>query len=110
MEHVLFNPEPPVGWITLNHPQKRNALSLDVIAALDHVLDQAAADQELKVLVLQGNGPAFCAGHDIQQLTGSDKDIHSFRKIFSACAKMMQKLHHVPQPVIAKIPGIATAA
>ena len=107
---MLIHSKESVGWITLNHPQKRNALSLDVIAALDHVLDQAAADQELKVLVLQGNGPAFCAGHDIQQLTGSDKDIHSFRKIFSACAKMMQKLHHVPQPVIAKIPGIATAA
>ncbi|MFO7875545.1 MAG: enoyl-CoA hydratase/isomerase family protein [Desulfovermiculus sp.] len=72
MEHVLFNREPPVGWITLNNPQKRNALSLDVISALDHILDQAAADQELKVLVLQGNGPAFCAGHDIQQLTGAD--------------------------------------
>lgn len=110
MEHVLFNLEPPIGWITLNNPQKRNALSLDVIAALDHILDQAAADQELKVLVLQGNGPAFCAGHDIQQLTGSDKDIHSFRKIFSSCAKMMQKIHHLPQPVIAKVHGIATAA
>lgn len=110
MEHVLFTREPPIGWITLNHPQKRNALSLDVITALDQVLDQAAADQELKVLVLQGNGPAFCAGHDIQQLTGPDKDIHSFRRIFSTCARMMQKLHHLPQPVIAKVHGIATAA
>jgi enoyl-CoA hydratase/carnithine racemase len=110
MDHVLFTREPPVGWLTLNHPQKRNALSLDMIAALDQAFDQAAADSELKVLVLQGNGPAFCAGHDLQQLAGRDKGLHDFRRIFASCARMMQKLHQVPQPVIAKVHGIATAA
>ena len=110
MDHVLMTREPPIAWITLNHPQKRNALSLEVISALEQTLAQAAEDTQIKVLVLQGNGPAFCAGHDLQQLTGSDKNIHTFREIFASCARMMQTLHHIPQPVIAKVHGIATAA
>ena len=110
MDNILLTREPPVGWITLNNPDKRNALSLEVITALQETLTQVSADPELKVLVLQGNGPAFCAGHDLHQLTEPQADIHHFREIFSSCARMMQYIHSLPQPVIAKVHGIATAA
>ncbi len=110
MEPTILERRPPVAWLTLNRPDQRNALSLELMHHMTSTLQSLAADQEIKVIVLQGNGPAFCAGHDIRQLVGQDKSIHHFRNIFSTCAKMMQLLHTLPQPVIAKVHGIATAA
>jgi enoyl-CoA hydratase/carnithine racemase len=109
MDPVLFEKDGAVGLLTLNRPEKRNALSLEVMAAITELLDRIAADQSVRVLVLRGNGPAFCAGHDLNELTG-DYDIQHFRNIFNVCSIMMQKIHQLPQPVIAQVHGIATAA
>ena len=67
-------------------------------------------DQDVHVVVIKGNGPSFCAGHNLKDMVGSDLNIHHFNNIFSTCAEMMQALHMLPQPVIAQVHGIATAA
>ena len=109
MDDVLFEQEGAVGRLILNRPEKRNALSLAVMNAVTERLAQIAADPSVQVLVLSGNGPAFCAGHDLKELTG-DHDVHHYRRIFAVCSDMMAKIHQLPQPVIAQVHGIATAA
>ncbi len=107
---VLFDSANGVGWITLNQPESRNALSLEVMAAIQDQLNQAAEDPKLRVLVIRGAGPAFCAGHNLKEMMEEDADIHHYRRIFAVCSKMMQSIHAIPQPVIAQVHGIATAA
>jgi len=106
---VIFEKKESVGWLTLNRPKQRNALSLDLMEDMQKKLDMIAEDPEVRVLVIKAEGPAFCAGHNIKEMAG-DYDIHHFRKIFSVCSRMMQTLHQMPQPVIARVHGIATAA
>jgi enoyl-CoA hydratase/carnithine racemase len=107
-EHVLVKTSPPVGRLTLNRPDRRNALSLahmrEVIAALATLRD----DPEVQVVVLEGAGPAFSAGHDLGEMM--DRDMAFYRELFDACTEMMEAIHRVPQPVIAKVHGVATAA
>lgn len=110
MEPVLFDKDGPIGWLTLNRPEKRNALSLELIDDLQDKLNFISQDKTVHIVVIRGNGPAFCAGHDLNEMAGTQYDIHHFNKIFSVCAKMMQTLHQIPQPVIAQVQGIATAA
>jgi enoyl-CoA hydratase/carnithine racemase len=110
MEPVLLEKEGPIGWLSLNRPEKRNALSLELMSAMLARLDEVAVDEDLRVLVIRGKGEAFSAGHDLKDLTGDDKDIHHFRSIFETCNRMMLRLHDLPQPVIAQVHGIATAA
>ena len=108
MDDVLFEQEGAVGRLILNRPDKRNALSLAVMNAVTERLAQIAADRSVQVLVLSGNGPAFCAGHDLKELTG-DHDVHHYRRIFAVCSDMMAKIHQLPQPVIAQVHGVAAA-
>ncbi|MCG6973905.1 MAG: enoyl-CoA hydratase [Desulfobacterales bacterium] len=110
MEPVLLEKEGPVAWLTLNRPESRNALSVDVMNDMLDKLSQIARDQEIRVVVIRGNGPAFCAGHNLKDMVGPDLDIRHFYTMFSICARMMQSLHALPQPVIAQVHGIATAA
>ncbi len=110
MEPVLLDRDGPIGWLTLNRPEKRNALSLELMGDMQNKLNLVAQKKNIRVIVIRGNGPAFCAGHDLNEMTGVDYDIHHFNKIFSVCAKMMQTLQDLPQPVIAQVHGIATAA
>ena len=110
MEFVLLEKEGALAWLTLNRPEKMNALSLDLMNAVIEKLDQVAQDTELSVLIIRGSGKVFSAGHDIKEMVGEDKDIGHFRKIFMTCNRMMLKLHDLPQPVIAQAHGIATAA
>ncbi len=110
MESILLEKEGPLGWLVLNRPDKRNALSLDLMNELLMKLDQVAQDETIRVVVIRGNGPMFSAGHDINEMSGDDKDLHQFRTIFTTCNRMMQRLHQLPQPVIAQVHGIATAA
>ncbi len=96
----------PRTTITLDRPDRRNALGLDLMrefdAALAHLGDDCA------VVVVDARGPAFSAGHDLAEMT--DRDGAFYDELFSACTEMMLRLHDVPQPVIAKVHGIATAA
>ena len=110
MESVLLEKEMPIGWLTLNRPDRRNALSLELMQDMLVKLDQVAEDPDIRVVVIRGNGPMFSAGHDLKEMAGSDKDLHHFRRIFSTCNRMMLRLQQLPQPVLAQVHGIATAA
>ena len=109
MEPVLFEKDGPIGWLTLNRPKNRNALSLEVMNAMQNKLNMCAKDEDIRAVVIRGSGPAFCAGHDLKEMVGAHYDAHHFRKIFTVCSDMMQALHKLPQPVIAQVHGIATA-
>lgn len=93
--------------LTLNRPEKRNALSLELLEELQVALEEIAAS-DARVVVLAGAGPAFSAGHDLGEMTGRDEAF--YERLFDLCSVVMQRLHTLPQPVIAKVQGIATAA
>jgi enoyl-CoA hydratase/carnithine racemase len=103
-----------IATLTLNRPAARNSLSEDLIKALSAAWDQIAADRSLRVVILRANGPAFCAGHDLKELTARRSDPDGgkayFRHIMTSCSAMMQKIVALPQPVIAAVSAVATAA
>lgn len=107
-EFILVSKQPPVGRITLNRPDQRNALSLDMMSEITRALDALAADPEVQAIVIEGSGPAFSAGHDMGEMV--DQPHEFYDRLFGQCTTMMQTIHGVPQPVIAKVAGIATAA
>jgi enoyl-CoA hydratase/carnithine racemase len=94
--------------LMLNRPGKRNALSRDLLAELEEAIASIAADPEARVVVLGANGPVFCAGHDLSEMTGRSED--TYRDLFSACARVMLGLRRLPQLVVARVHGVATAA
>ncbi len=96
------------GRIVLNRPEKRNALSLEVMDELTAALREASTSPATRAIVIEGAGPAFSAGHDLSEMIGRDRAF--FDQLFAQCTVMMQAIHEVPQPVIAKVHGIATAA
>ena len=100
--------------LSMNAPQKRNALSLAMIAELQTALDEAKENSEIRVIILAGNGPGFCSGHDLKELTAArqaeDGGLEFFQKTMRACANLMQTIVNHPCPVIADVRGIATAA
>jgi enoyl-CoA hydratase/carnithine racemase len=110
MEPVLLEIDGPIGWLTLNRPESRNALSLGVMNDMLDKLNHISQNKDIRVVVIRGKGPAFCAGHNLKDMVGPDLDIRYFYTMFSVCARMMQTLHELPQPVIAQVHGIATAA
>jgi enoyl-CoA hydratase/carnithine racemase len=105
---VLVREEGPAAFITLNRPDKRNALSLDLIEELLGTLRRVSARAGVRVIVLEGAGPAFSAGHDLSEMI--DRDVAFFQRLFDACTELMECIHRLPQPVIAKVGGVATAA
>ena len=100
--------------LVLNRPTSRNALSQSLMAALQDVLNSAADDQTLRVILLAANGPAFSAGHDLKEMTSRRRDAdegrEAFVQIFAQCSRLMQSIVRHPKPVIAEVQGIATAA
>lgn len=98
-----------IANLTLNRPQARNALSLGLMGALQDALDAIRDDATVKVVVLKGAGPAFCAGHDLKEMRG-DPSREATEQVFRTCARLMLSLARLPQPVIAQVHGIATAA
>lgn len=106
---VVRHDDNGVSTLTLNRPRARNALSLSMIDAfLEHV-EAIAEDVSIRVVVLAGAGPAFCAGHDLKELK-DNPDPKATQTLFSRCSDMMMQLVRLPQPVIAKVHGVATAA
>jgi enoyl-CoA hydratase/carnithine racemase len=103
-----------IAVLTLNRPQARNSLSEALLTALTQSLTDIAADKSVRAVVLAANGPGFCAGHDLKELTARRSDADGgrayFRQIMTTCSTMMQKIVTLPQPVIAAVQGIATAA
>jgi len=94
--------------ITLNRPEKRNALSLELMEELTRALESVAADPETRSIVIEGAGPVFSAGHDLSEMVG--RDAAFYQQLFDVCTVLMETIHRVPQPVIAKVHGVATAA
>ncbi len=95
--------------LTLNRPEARNALSLELMEALQGELEAIAEDRSVRVVVLAGNGPAFCAGHDLRDLRANDRRAY-YETVFAACSRMMLTIVRLPQPVIARVHGAAVAA
>ena len=100
--------EGPIAIVTLNRPERRNALSLELMQELLGCLDEIGRDREVRAVILAAAGKVFCSGHDLSQMTG--RDINEYRRIFDVCSELMQKIQGIPQPVIAEVQGIATAA
>jgi enoyl-CoA hydratase/carnithine racemase len=100
--------------ITLNRPETRNALSESLMRSLQLTLDEAVDDASVKVIVLAANGPAFCAGHDLREMSARRKDpdrgLAYYRDIFSQCSRLMQTIVRHPKPIIAQVHAVATAA
>jgi enoyl-CoA hydratase/carnithine racemase len=100
--------EGTVATITMDRPQRRNALSLAMMTELIAALREVSVQPQTRAIVLAGNGPAFSAGHDLREMTG--RDLAGYRHIFDVCTQLMSTVQAVPQPVIARVHAIATAA
>jgi enoyl-CoA hydratase/carnithine racemase len=103
-----------IATLVLNRPAARNSLSEALLVALSETLAEIAGDRTVRAVVLAANGPAFCAGHDIRELSSRRSDADGgrayFRHIMTTCSATMQKIVNLPQPVIAAVQGVATAA
>lgn len=105
---LIIEGQGPVAVLTLNRPEKRNALSGDLLRELQAAQERIAVDGSIRVVVLAARGPVFCAGHDLKEMVGrSEAD---YRELFALCAQVMMGLRRLPQPVIARVQGLATAA
>lgn len=108
MENTILTHEGSLAVITLNRPQRRNALSLDLMLELIATLRQIGENREIRAVILAAAGKVFCSGHDLGEMTG--RDINEYRRIFDVCSELMLKIQAIPQPVIAEVQGVATAA
>jgi enoyl-CoA hydratase/carnithine racemase len=106
---LVRNDADGIATLTMNRPEVRNPLSRELIDAMTAELMEIAADDSVRVVVIAGTGPAFCAGHDMKQMR-ANPDLHDYESLFSASSRLMLAIMQQPQPVIAKIDGIATAA
>lgn len=107
--YVLSSREGGVLTLSLNRPAQFNSLSDAMMAALMAELDAVAADPEVRVVVIAGAGKAFCAGHDLKQMK-AHPSLEFYQGLFADCSKLMLRIQSLPQPVIARVHGIATAA
>jgi len=107
---VLTTVENGVATLTLNRPQRFNPLSSQMIAAIQAELDAIASDASVRVVILAAEGKGFCAGHDLKEMRAHTEDKGWQHGLFNTCSRMMIALTEIPQPVIARVQGIATAA
>jgi enoyl-CoA hydratase/carnithine racemase len=111
---LLMARQGTVATLTLNRPKARNALSLEMIAALTKAITEVSEDKTVHAVILAANGPGFCAGHDLKEMTArrsdDDRGRAFYQETMRACATMMQAIVHSPKPFIAAVNGIATAA
>ena len=111
LEELIAN---GVYRLTLNDAKKRNALSEEMMAKLKSLLTDATDNKSIRVIIIAGNGPAFCSGHDLKQMTaGRDNDdqgLTYFKKVFASCSELMQMIVEHPKPIIAEVSGVAAAA
>jgi enoyl-CoA hydratase/carnithine racemase len=105
---VQLTEQGPATCVTLNRPDKRNALSLELMEELIAALRTVGASADVRAIVIAGAGPAFSAGHDLGEMV--DRDLPFYQRLFDVCTELMETIHRVPQPVIAKVHGVATAA
>jgi len=106
--YVILEEEEGLATVTMNRGEKRNPLSLAMMTALIDAFEKLGARREVRAIILAGAGPAFSAGHDLSEMRG--RDLKFYRDEFDLCARLMQTVQRIAQPVIARVHGIATAA
>jgi enoyl-CoA hydratase/carnithine racemase len=106
--HLLVDEDGPILTLTLNRPEKRNALSLDLMRDLTARLEEVGRSSQVRAVILAGAGPVFSAGHDLSELR--HRSLPEYRAVFGACTQLMAAIQQIPQPVIARVHGMATAA
>jgi enoyl-CoA hydratase/carnithine racemase len=107
-QHLLRSTEGQLGIVTLNRPDRRNALSLDLMLELIRCFDEIATDTYIRAVILAAAGKVFSSGHDLSEMVG--RTVNDYRRIFDVCTELMTKIQSIPQPVIAQVQGVATAA
>ena len=107
-QNILFDTDGQIATVTLNRPQRRNALSLELMTELIDCLNEIGRDPRLRVVLLRAAGKVFSSGHDLSEMVG--RDITEYRNLFDVCTELMTRVQSIPQPVIAEVQGIATAA
>ncbi len=108
-EYLSLDATAPIARLALDRPERRNALSLALMREMLAALDRVAGDASIRVLVIEGRGPAFSAGHDLGEVV-ANPNARAYEELFQTCVDLMTRLHTIPQPVIAKVHGVATAA
>ena len=98
-----------VATLTLNRPRQFNALTEAMLTSLQEKLERITENNAVRLVILQGAGKVFCAGHDLKEMIATRKETY-FKTLFKQCSRMMMTLNQMPQPVIARVHGIATAA
>lgn len=106
---LLTEKQGSVCILTLNRPEKFNSLSEELLAELTSALNKIKVDDSIAVVIIAASGKAFCAGHDLKQMRQNHAETY-YKQLFAACSTMMQTITHLPQPVIAQVNGMATAA
>ena len=107
-QQLLHRRTDGIAILTLNNPDRRNALSSVMLAELKAALDRIKEDSTVRVVILRSQGPVFSSGHDLRELVNGDAE--SYSGIFAACTSVMEAIRLLPQPVIAEVQGLATAA
>ena len=108
-EHILVERgNAPIATVTMNRPDKRNALSMPMMRELTAAFKALGGEKDIQVIILAGNGPAFSAGHDLRELVNGD--LSAYREVFEVCTELMEAIQAIPQPVIAMVRRVATAA
>ena len=107
-QHIQIRVEDAIGRITLNRPDRFNALSLELLLEAIDALGAITAEPGVKVVIIEGEGRAFSVGHDLNEMV--DRERSFFDELFTTCTVMMEKIQSIPQPVIAKVNGMAAAA
>jgi enoyl-CoA hydratase/carnithine racemase len=108
MSNLTLELEGHLAVVTLQRPERRNALSFDLMSELIACLEGVAANEKVRAVILQAAGKVFSSGHDLAEMTG--RSVEDYRRIFDICTELMTKLQSIPQPVIAQVQGMATAA
>jgi enoyl-CoA hydratase/carnithine racemase len=107
-ENLTLAMDGAIAVVTMNRPEKRNALSLEMMLDMIARLRGVGTDAAVRAVILAGAGKVFCSGHDLAEMTG--RSLPEYRRIFDACTELMTIIQEIPQPVIARVQGVATAA
>lgn len=106
-EHIIYEESEKIGTMTLNRPEKRNALGQQAEEEMTHCFREAGKRRAVRVIIIKGNGPVFCSGHDKAEIL--NQPINNVRDFFQTCIDMYDLMHAIPQPIIAQVHGIAMA-
>lgn len=107
-EHITIETDGGVAWVTMNRPKRRNALSFEHMQELLAGFTAIGRRDDVAAVILRGNGPVFCSGHDLSEMVGQETTF--YRHLFDLCTRLMECMQAIPQPVIGQVHGVATAA